>query len=224
VVERVGDIVDEGVGDWGKQDRRERGRGAPFGSRHRGGRHYVFRMTTPTTSVPALLALLQQERAQLLATFESIPEADRTRPGGEPGRGSGWSAAQIIEHCARVEGNVARMIAKGAELPRTATAEELQAGCLTETSIGWVRDHTKKVEAPERVRPVVPIAAADALALLLASRTALLAAFTAADPAVLDGILFPHPFVGPLTLRSWTELVAHHEARHAEQLAALRRR
>lgn len=179
-------------------------------------------MTTPTSSVPALLALLQQEREQLLARFESIPEADRTRSGGEHGRGSGWSAAQVIEHCARVEHNVARMIAKGAELPRTATAEELQTSVLTETSIGWVRDRGTKVEAPERVRPSAPIAAAAALALLLASRTALLEAFTAADPAVLDGILFPHPFVGPLTLRSWTELVAHHDARHAEQLAELR--
>ncbi len=179
-------------------------------------------MTTPTTSVSALLALLQQERDQLLEQFTSIPEADRTGSTGEHTPESGWSAAQIIEHCARVEGNVARMIAKGAELPRTATAEELQAGLLTDTSIGWVRNRGTKVEAPERVRPSVSITAHDALTLLHASRTALLDAFTAADPAVLDGILFPHPFVGPLTLRSWMELIAHHDARHAEQLAELR--
>jgi hypothetical protein len=51
------------------------------------------------------------------------------------------------------------------------------------------------------------------------TRAALLEAFTAADPLVLDGIVFPHPFIGPLTLRSWMELIAHHDARHAEQMA-----
>jgi hypothetical protein len=30
-----------------------------------------------------------------------------------------------------------------------------------------------------------------------------------------------HQTVGRLTLRSWVELVAHHEARHAEQVAGI---
>ena len=181
---------------------------------------YVFPMTTPTTSVPALLALLQHEREQLLACFASIPAADRTRSAGE-GEGGGWSAAQIVEHVARVEGNVARMIAKAAELPRTATAEELQAAQFTERSIGWVRHRGTKVEAPERVRPSESLDADAALAQILASRAAVLDAFSAADPAVLDGIIFPHPFIGPLTLRAWMELIAHHDARHADQMAEL---
>lgn len=177
-------------------------------------------MTTPTTSVPALLALLQHERERLLTRFTSIPMADRTRTTGA--KDSGWSAAQIVEHVARVEANVARMIAKGAELPRTATTEELQAAVLTAKSIGWVRQRGIKVEAPERVRPSESLDADAALAQLLASRAAVLDAFTAADPAVLDGIIFPHPFIGPLTLRAWMELIAHHDARHAEQMAELR--
>ena len=176
-------------------------------------------MTHPTDSVPALLALLQVERDQLLAQFAAIPVEQRARSDGA----GGWSAAQIVEHVARVEGNVARMIAKGAELPLTATSDERQAGLLTDTRIRWVRERTTKVEAPERVRPAAGLTPDDALAQLHASRAAVLEAFSAADPAVLDGILFPHPFIGPLTLRAWVELVAHHDARHAEQMSELRR-
>jgi len=176
-------------------------------------------MTQPTDSVPALLALLTVEREQLLALFAAIPAEQRARANST----GGWSAAQIVEHVARVEGNVARVIDKGAALPHTATVEEQQAGLLTATRIRWVRDRTTKVEAPERVRPAEGLSPDEALAQLHVSRAALLEAFTGADPAVLDGILFPHPFIGPLTLRAWVELVAHHDARHAEQLSELRR-
>lgn len=179
-------------------------------------------MTQPTDSAAALRALLHLERANLLAQFESIPAALRAMSAGEGEGEGGWSAAQIIEHCARVEGNVARMIAKGGEMPRTATPEELRAALLTERTIGWVRERTTKVEAPERVRPTGALDADAAVAQLQASREALLAAFAAADDAVLDGVSFPHPFLGPLTLRSWVELTAHHDARHAAQMAELR--
>jgi len=171
-------------------------------------------MTQPTASVASLLALLHYERANLLTQFESTPEALRVASTGE----SGWSAAQIIEHCARVEGGVARMIAKGAEMPRTATADELQAAVLTERTIGWVRERSMKVEAPERVRPTGTLDADAAIAQLQASRAALLEAFATADNAVLDSVTFPHPFIGLLTLRSWVELTAHHDARHAAQM------
>lgn len=176
-------------------------------------------MTPPTDSVPALLALLKVEREQLLAQFAAIPVEQRARSDGA----GGWSAAQIVEHVARVEGNVARMIAKGAERPLTTTSDEQQAGLLTATRIRWVRDRTTKVEAPERVRPSEGLSPDEALAQLHASRAAILEAFTAADPAVLDGLIVPHPFIGPLTLRAWVELVAHHDARHAEQLSELHR-
>jgi len=94
---------------------------------------------------------------------------------------------------------------------------------LSATRIRQVRDRTTKVEAPERVRPADGLTPDEALAQLHASRTAIVEAFTAADAAVLDGIIVPHPFIGPLTLRAWVELVAHHDARHAEQLSELRR-
>lgn len=172
-------------------------------------------MTQPTTSPADLLSLLHAERANLLAQFESTPAELRAVPPNE----NAWSAAQILEHCARLEIAVARMFAKGPELLGSTPADALQTAVLTEQTIGWVRDRNTKVEAPERVRPAGLPTADAALAQLQGSRAALLEAFAAADDTVLDGVAFPHPFVGLLTLRSWIELTAHHDARHAAQMA-----
>lgn len=100
---------------------------------------------------------LARERDHLLATFARVPEARRAV---RPSAGA-WSALEILEHCARVEGGVAK---------------------------------------------------------LLGIRAALLGAYAATPDAVLDGAVHPHPFIGLLTLRAWVQLIAHHDARHAEQM------
>jgi len=53
------------------------------------------------------------------------------------------------------------------------------------------------------------------------AREALRAAYLSADPAVLDGAVHEHPVIGPLTLRGWFGMAAHHDARHAAQIAEL---
>jgi len=137
-------------------------------------------MTDDTGASGALVALLDHERANLMAQFKRVPVARRAE---RPGEGA-WSAVEIVEHVARVEAGVAKMIAKGGEMPLTATATEVADAQMTAGRIAAVRT-----------------------------------AFTAAEPAVLDGIMFPHLFIGPLTLRAWVVLVAHHDARHAAQMA-----
>ncbi|MCX5762461.1 MAG: DinB family protein [Gemmatimonadetes bacterium] len=172
-------------------------------------------MTHDPRSSDAVFALLDHERANLFAQFERVPPARRAE---RPGEGA-WSAAEIAEHVARVEMGVAKSIVKGGEMPRTATAEELDAAQMTPRKIAAVRDRSTKVEAPERVRPTGTPSADAVPEQLRATRVAMLGAFRGADAAVLDGITFPHPFLGPLTLRAWVVLVAHHDARHAAQMA-----
>ena len=174
-------------------------------------------MSTEARSVQAIEALLERERGVFIAQFNAVP-AERRRTVPERG---GWSAVQVVEHVSRVEFGVAKMIGAGATMPRTATPEELEAAQITERKAQIVRDRTEKVEAPVRTHPQSELDSDAALAQLGQSRAALLAAFRGADAAVLDGITFVHPFIGALTLRAWVELVAHHDARHAEQLAEL---
>lgn len=171
-------------------------------------------MNSDTGSPLDLMTLLDHERANLLAQFERVPAARRAERPGE----SAWSALEIVEHVARVEAGVAKMIVKGGEMPRTATASELADAQMTPGRIAGVRSRGEKLSAPDRVRPTGSLAPAMVVEQIAGARAGLRAAFAAADPAVLDGIMFPHPFIGPLTLRAWVVLVAHHDARHAEQM------
>jgi len=172
-------------------------------------------MTSPLHSHEEIEELLARERANLMALYASVPPARRAVA---PAAG-GWSAVQVAEHVARVETGVAKMIGKGASMPRTASAEELLAAQLTPRKIAIVRDRQTKVEAPERTWPTGSVAPETAIAALLQSREMLEAAFFEATDHVLDEIIFAHPIIGPLTLRAWVELVAHHDARHAAQIA-----
>ncbi len=172
-------------------------------------------MTATSMPADAVVALLDAERANLLAQVERVPAAHR---GARVAEGQ-WSAAEIVEHVARVEGWVAWTIGKRAGEGRTATAAEIAEGQLTPARAAAVRVRGAKLEAPERVRPTGALTPDEAMTQLAASGAALRLAFRSADSAVLDGAMAPHPFLGPLTMRAWVELIAHHDARHAAQVA-----
>ncbi len=174
-------------------------------------------MSPPVHNHEEIEELLARERVNLMAQYALIPAERRA----EAPAAGGWSAVQVVEHVARVETGVAKMLQKGAAMPLTATAEEIAAAQITPRKIAIVRDRRTKVEAPERTLPTGAVAPESAISALLQSREALLAAFYETADKVLGGIMFVHPFVGPLTLRAWVELVAHHDARHAAQLTDL---
>jgi hypothetical protein len=176
-------------------------------------------MRSPVHNHEEIEELLARERANLMAQYARIPAERRA---DAPAAG-GWSAVQVVEHVARVEAGVAKMLQKGATMPLTATAEEMDAAQITPRTIAIVRDRSTKAQAPERTLPTGSVSPESAISALLQSREALLAGFYETADPVLDGITFVHPFVGPLTLRAWVELVAHHDARHAAQLAELGR-
>lgn len=174
-------------------------------------------MNEPKPAPDALLALLDAERAAFLAQVERVPAARR----GERPAPDRWSVAEIVEHVARIDVGVTMILALRAAEPRTATPAELAAARLTPETAARVRGRAERLEAPERVRPTGALTPEAALAQLAAARAALKAAYASADPAVLDGAVHPHPILGPLTLRGWFELPAHHDARHARQVAEL---
>jgi hypothetical protein len=174
-------------------------------------------MTRSASSTDDLLALLDRERAAFLAQVERVPgarQAERPRP-------ERWSVAEIVEHVARIDAGVGKLIGLKSAEPPTATPEQLAEGRMTPERAARVRSRDERIVAPERVRPTGTLSPEEALAQLAQARTAVRAAFLAADPAVLDGAVHPHPIIGLLTLRSWVELLAHHDARHAQQVAEL---
>lgn len=164
-----------------------------------------------------MLALLDGERAHFLAQVARVPAARHAeRPA--PDR---WSVAEIVEHVSRIDIGVTKLLALRSAEPLTSTPEQLAAAELTPEKVARVRSRAERLEAPDRVRPTGRLAPEAALEQLAGARAALRAAYAAADPAVLDGATHPHPLIGPLTLRGWFALVAHHDARHAQQIAEL---
>ena len=172
---------------------------------------------TSAADADTIIELLDKERAALLAVVGSIP-LERRIERMDPNR---WSVVEVLEHVSRVDGGVTRIIANRAQEPLTATPEELRAAHLTEERAAWVRERKTRVQAPERVRPSGTLSMEAVLEQLANTRAALKQAYVTTDPAVLDGAIFPHPFLGPITVRGWVELAAHHDARHALQIAEI---
>jgi [ribosomal protein S5]-alanine N-acetyltransferase len=167
-------------------------------------------------SEAAVLELLAGERARLIERVERVPEALRSRPPAD-GR---WSIVQVLEHLARVESGITKLLAvRGRERP----AEGVDVGdaVMTPAKVARARNRGDRIEAPERIRPTGSASPADALRQLEDARAALVAAFREADREALDGQTYVHQTLGRLTLRAWAEFVAHHEARHAEQIAEI---
>jgi uncharacterized damage-inducible protein DinB len=161
------------------------------------------------------LTLLDAERAVLMATVARVAEPDRDRRPTP----NAWSVAEVLEHLVTVERGIAKLLAKrGRETP---APDAMAATPLDETRIAALRGREKRIEAPERVRPTGAVRCADALRALGETRAALRSAVLGATPAALDGCTHAHPVLGTLTLRDWVHFIAHHEARHAAQVAEI---
>lgn len=175
--------------------------------------------TSDIAAADALLPLLERERALLLDAVARVP-ADRqgVRPSPEA-----WSAAEVVEHVARVERGVVRMLAaaRAGQLATDPSVSPIGAP-LPAAVVAALRDRTRRLEAPERVRPAGRGDMTAALEELAQARAALLDAYRTATTAMLDGASYAHPYLGPMTLRAWVEMAAHHGARHAAQVEAMR--
>jgi uncharacterized damage-inducible protein DinB len=165
-----------------------------------------------------ILQRLEDERAALLARVDSIPAGLREkRP--SPSR---WSVAEVLEHLTRLETGLTKLLTlRGQQPPPVDTPAPDESSRMSPRLAALVRDRSKYLEAPERVLPAGTMTADEALPHLQDARKAMLAAFASADAAALDTLTHPHPYFGPLTLRSWVALAADHEARHAEQISEI---
>jgi uncharacterized damage-inducible protein DinB len=160
----------------------------------------------------AQIELLNTERRGLLAAVERVAVADRDRrPAADK-----WSVAEILEHLATVEQSVAKLIATRGREPLPENAEAPVP--LDAARVARLRGRQSRIEVPDRMRPSGTMTAAAAMGALAASRAALLDAVTNADPAALAQRSYVHAVVGRIVLRDWIAFVAHHEARHTEQI------
>src|ERR1051325_4738418 len=162
-----------------------------------------------------LLTNLESQRAVLRESFERIPSDQRDRrPAADR-----WSAANIIEHLAIVEGRIAgRFAGLIADAKANGVAAEASTAPILPTiDMARVLDRTARVNAPDPIQPT-GLTAEAAWTALEKSRAALRATIAAGDGLALGTVSSPHPLFGPLSLYHWYAFLGAHEARHAAQL------
>jgi DinB superfamily len=161
--------------------------------------------------------MLDQSRSELQAAVATIEPGSRARR-PEPHR---WSVNEILEHLAlverRFEATIRQAIAKaqsaglGVEQePRMPLAEGLRT---------VVRDRAGRRKAPDAVVPTGTLDDAAAWKAVEQARQSFRRTIDSADGLALGSVTAEHHRWGPLTVYQWVEVLANHEARHAEQVA-----
>src|SRR6516162_1959244 len=166
-------------------------------------------------TIDELIRHLDENRRALRAAVDAVPEPDRRRRPA-PDR---WSVAEVVEHLAIVEGRVtARLAAAFDAAPPAALPEGHVPQPVDRAFLDRIGDRTNrfKTGAPSEPRGGIDIEAAWAAA--TSSREAFRRLLERADGRDVGGIVFPHPFIGPLSFYEWAVFLSGHDARHADQI------
>ncbi|MCU0626639.1 MAG: DinB family protein [Gemmatimonadaceae bacterium] len=168
----------------------------------------------------AAIGHAEQARMALLDAVETLPpELREARPSLEA-----WSAAEILEHLARVEKGIAKLFAlRVGELRATpgAPREGDEWPAVDAARFAGVDDRGLRRNAPDRTRPSGELSADAALRALRETRALLLSEAMRGDGLALGTVTHPHPFLGELDLYEWIWFIGAHEQRHTAQLRDL---
>jgi hypothetical protein len=166
-----------------------------------------------------LLAHLDRTHASLRAAFVAVP-SELLERAPAPGR---WSAAQVVEHLATAEAQIAALLKRGLRtaLANGALPPDLDhSPVLPTVDAARLLDRERRIAASASVAPTRSLGAGDAWRALEAARTAVREVLLAGDGLATASIRFPHPALGELTFHQWLAFVGYHEERHSAQIRA----
>lgn len=163
--------------------------------------------------VIAALELAQQDMHDVLA---AIPIAQRD---AAPPRG-GWTITAIVEHLAIIEDGAGRLLAN--LIKQVKDTPETETDAITPSLEHFqLWRPTRRIEAPDFVRPQGELSFDDALARQSMARARMIDALSKASGCALGTVSYPHPVLGPLTGYQWALVTAQHQRRHLLQIAAV---
>jgi DinB superfamily len=175
------------------------------------------------------LQALLEDKERVLESLQStvLPLSAKQRT-LQPATGQ-WSVAEIVEHLAKVEPDVMRVIES---LTRKAEGR-VQGGAAAPWSAIALSDdlannEVGKIRTRPSYEPSSTIPLEDSLDSLWNVQTALVNLRPRLERLDLSGISFPHATLGSLSLGQWIAFLGIHERRHLGQIvsvtAALTRR
>ncbi|MDR0140119.1 DinB family protein [Metabacillus idriensis] len=126
-----------------------------------------------------------------------------------------WSPGQILEHLYLME----RVITGG--MKQVLMSGEKKE--VTEKPLELVIDRSRKVPAPENLKPAEgPYEKEELLSKLEDSRRELINFAETAPGQDLNEKAMKHPHLGDLSLKQWVEFIGYHEKRHLLQLSEVK--
>jgi hypothetical protein len=166
----------------------------------------------------AALDQLRASHERLMGLVERLTPAQWSF---HPGEGR-WSIADCIEHVTAVENRVLGAIGKRLAAPGEAE-KAMPPAEKDEVVRRTIPDRTKRIEAPEPVRPRGRWQqVADLLAEYRTTRERTLK-FVEETAADLRSRSWPHVALGELDCYQWILVMGHHGDRHAKQVEEIRR-
>lgn len=163
-----------------------------------------------------VLNYLDARRKELRAAVDSVPARERNTPP----TANQWSVAQVLNHLTIVDRRVAASVGKWiAEAQASGLGPETETTSVAGTIPNEkIVDRSRKVEAPEEIRPRTDVDWETAWTELEDARAKLRAAFLTGDGLALGEVVQPHAVLGPINIYQWVLFCASHEARHTLQI------
>jgi hypothetical protein len=163
-----------------------------------------------------LLQHLDAGRAGLCAALAAIAPGDRERAPGA----SRWSAANVLSHLARTEGQVAALLQRGVRRASAALPAAPSGGApiLERFDGAAVLDRRERAVAPEFAAPDLGMSSVAALAALEGARRRLCFVLLSVDGGDARGVTQAHHWFGELDFYEWVAFAGFHEQRHTAQL------
>jgi hypothetical protein len=175
-------------------------------------------MTVPVFRDPRV-ASLEAELGRVMSAFDAVLDALPAAMIDAAPEGQ-WSPVQIVWHLSKVQHwAVGKLTAGAAALPPMSTVPPgpAPATILSLLDAFAIRDRSRRVQAPEAVRPPRGLDLDAERARWRDGRAALLEVLQRIGPN-LTNVRGDHPIFGTLTGWQWALWVAQHEERHLEQL------
>lgn len=166
----------------------------------------------------AAVAELEASRRRLLAALEGVSGEEWSR---RP-EGGGWSVAECAEHVTAAELPLSKFVALSATLQPTEEERQEIRG-KDDFVRRFLRDRSRRGEAPERIRPKGRFATREEAIRTFEERRAANLAYVRETSEPLRDRFAPHPFAGVIDGYQWVLFLAAHTDRHAEQIEELRR-
>ena len=169
-------------------------------------------------SVEEIYVALDGARNKVVETISSLSEEQANfRPSAEK-----WSASQIVEHLAKTEANLVRVVAK---LLGKAEAENSLSDGSINPPVSFAamaeRARGERFQAPAFIVPEGAASLGESLEQLSQSRAALVEMRPRIEAVDCSNVGYPHPAFGQFNLYQWLAFIGIHELRHLAQIENL---